>query len=106
MAVRPKSFPFFVEGASAEVVMTLAGKEEVIGRVGLFTQELQRKYDLRHKAGHEPNWMRWCAFSRCVWPTGAAFSGIERDLSIVVTNRLDGLAKRVVAVAKSLPASV
>ena len=87
MAVRPKIFPFFVEGASAEVVMTLAGKEEVIGRVGLFTQELQRKYDLRHAvAGIELN---WDALVRAFQPVRRAnpvprFPGIERDLSIVV----------------------
>ena len=87
MAVRPKNFPFFVEGASAEVVMTLAGKEEVIGRVGLFTQELQRKYDLRHAvAGIE---LKWDALVRAFEPVRRAnpvprFPGIERDLSIVV----------------------
>ncbi len=87
MAVRPRNFAYFVEGASAEVVMMLAGKEEVIGRVGLFTQELQRKYDLRHGvAGIELN---WDALVRVFQPVRRAnavprFPGIERDLSIVV----------------------
>jgi phenylalanyl-tRNA synthetase beta chain len=87
MAVRPKNFPFFVEGASAEVVMMLPGKEEVIGRVGLFTQELQRKYDLRHGvAGIE---LQWDALVRVFQPVRRAnavprFPGVERDLSIVV----------------------
>ncbi|MGN6368772.1 MAG: phenylalanine--tRNA ligase subunit beta [Phycisphaerae bacterium] len=107
MSVRPKNFPFFVEGASAEVVMTIGGREEIVGRVGLFTQELQRKYDLRHAvAGIELN---WDALVRVFEPVRRAnavarFPGVERDLSIVVDESVRWAEVESAVHAATLPA--
>jgi phenylalanyl-tRNA synthetase beta chain len=83
--VEPRDdFPFFTPGTSGEVHMANHGP---IGRVGLFTHDLQRKYDLRHPAaGLE---LDWTALLHAFTPVRRAnpvprFPGIKRDLSIVI----------------------
>src|SRR5206468_2911082 len=85
--VEPRDYPFFVQGASGDVVLEMKGEKRVIGWVGLFTPEMQRKYDLRHAvAGVE---LEWDALVKAFEPVRRAnavprFPGVERDLSIVV----------------------
>lgn len=85
--VEPKDFGYFVKGASGEVWMELGGKKQAIGVVGLFTPELQKRYDLRGvAAGAE---VSWDALIEAYEPVRRAkavprFPGVKRDLSVVV----------------------
>ncbi|MCL2649199.1 MAG: phenylalanine--tRNA ligase subunit beta [Phycisphaerales bacterium] len=92
IGIQPKDFPIFVRGASAEVLLSAnvgggGDQGSVIGRVGLFTSELQKKYDLRNQvAGIE---LDWDALIRIFVPVRRAvavprFPGIKRDLSVVI----------------------
>ncbi|MCL2641783.1 MAG: phenylalanine--tRNA ligase subunit beta, partial [Phycisphaerales bacterium] len=89
--VQPKDFPIFVRGASAEVLLSPNGEQGrgggVIGRVGLFTPDLQKKYDLRNPvAGLELDWDSLVNIFQSVRRAVAVprFPGIKRDLSVVL----------------------
>jgi phenylalanyl-tRNA synthetase beta chain len=86
-SVTPRDFPGFVRGASGEVLLHQASSGTPIGRLGLVTPDLQKKYDLRHAvAGMELDWDILIALFQSVREARAVprFPGIQRDLSIVV----------------------
>jgi phenylalanyl-tRNA synthetase beta chain len=86
-SVNPRDFPGFVRGAAGEIVLTTPGSTSAVGRVGLFTPELQKKYDLRHAAaGMELDYETLIDLFQPVRQARAVprFPGIARDLSVVV----------------------
>ena len=90
ISTQPADFPFYVRGAAAEVLLhTPAGKNGggAIGNVGLFSPDLQKKYDLRHAvAGVELDLEALLAVFEPLRRAAPVprFPGITRDLSIVV----------------------
>ena len=94
VTTRPADFPFYVRGAAAEVLLqTPGGKEGAgsdgggIGNVGLFSPDLQKKYDLRHPAaGLELDLEALLAAFEPLRRAAPVprFPGITRDLSLVV----------------------
>ncbi|HUO07431.1 MAG TPA: phenylalanine--tRNA ligase subunit beta [Phycisphaerae bacterium] len=104
--VEPQDYPFFVQGASGNVLLEIGGAKTVIGWVGLFTPEMQRKYDLRHAvAGVE---LDWDALVNVFQPVRRAnpvprFPGVERDLSIVVDETVRWVEVEAAVVGANLP---
>jgi phenylalanyl-tRNA synthetase beta chain len=87
LIVEPAEHAVFEKGASGDVVMEIGGKREVIGRVGVFTGEVLRRYDLRGSvAGLELGWEPLIAAFEPVRRAKAVprFPGVKRDLSVVV----------------------
>jgi phenylalanyl-tRNA synthetase beta chain len=88
MWVEPADFAFFVRGAAGRVMIQNGSQPaHLIGHVGLFTEEIWKRYDLRHAcAGIE---LDWEPLLRVFEPTRRAaavprFPGVTRDLSVVV----------------------
>ncbi len=87
MSIRPHDFPIFTRGAAGEVLLEHAGNTTTIGKVGLFTPDLQKKYDLRHAVGGlELEWEPLIRTFAAVRRASAVprFPGVKRDLSVVV----------------------
>lgn len=88
MWVEPKDSSAFVRGAAGQVHLQVGDKQAaIIGSVGLFTPDLQKKYDLRHPAaGMEIDLEALIAAFEPLRRAAALprFPEISRDLSIVV----------------------
>jgi phenylalanyl-tRNA synthetase beta chain len=90
VSTQPADFPCYVRGAAAELILqTPSGKKggEAIGNVGLFSPDLQKKYDLRHAvAGLELDLESLLAVFEPLRRAAPVprFPGITRDLSVVV----------------------
>jgi phenylalanyl-tRNA synthetase beta chain len=85
--VEAADVPAFVKGAAGQVFLELAGKKQPIGVVGLFTPDLQKRYDLRQQAaGLEISWDALIAAYEPVRRAKAVprFPAINSDLSVVV----------------------
>jgi phenylalanyl-tRNA synthetase beta chain len=85
--VEPVDFPFYIRGAAGEVRLHAPGLARGLGNIGVFTPEIQKKFDLREKAaGMELDYETLIALFQPVREARAVprFPGIQRDLSIVV----------------------
>jgi phenylalanyl-tRNA synthetase beta chain len=104
----PADFPFYVVGASAEVrLQNPAGRSGAIGNVGLFTPDLQKKYDLRHAAaGLELDLESLLNLFQPVRRAAPVprFPGIDRDLSLVLAEAVRWADIRAALESAKLPA--
>jgi phenylalanyl-tRNA synthetase beta chain len=75
------------KGAAGTVHIEVAGNRTAIGDIGLFTDALQKQYDLRHvAAGAEVDWDVLLEIFQPVRRGSPLpkFPGVDRDLSVVV----------------------
>jgi phenylalanyl-tRNA synthetase beta chain len=110
----PRNFPFYQKGASAEIHLTTTDTQlpmthdqlPILGHVGLFTPDLQKKYDLKEKvAGLEINYDALLAIftaTRRAIPV-PRFPAIQRDLSIVIDEPIRWADIKAALLATNLP---
>ena len=87
LAVTPADNPWYASGAAGTITLTIDGKPAVIGHLGLFSEDIQKRYDLRQAAaGAEVDWDALLAAFQPVRRGSPLpkFPGVNRDLSVVV----------------------
>ena len=87
LSVVPRDYPWFAAGAAGAVIIEAAGKKCEIGNMGVFSEDIQKQYDLRQAAaGVEVDWDALVALLEPVRRASPLprFPGVDRDISVVL----------------------